>query len=300
LILFAPEDAMRCHLGMLSAILPLALATACTVTVPAPDLRGLTDDTATGEDGVVPDPGSDTAVPDPGKDPGVPDPGGKDETPVDLYVDPGTDTVVIVPQKGGYPCTINAECISGVCNAGFCTCRDVNDCDKGLWCDIGDTAFYGTANCLRPRPNFSGCSTHVQCKSGACSKTFDGSGASYCTQCAEGGTQCDTTSTDNYCCGGMCGPGMCLPDCGVRAPPAPQYNWCPTGCWDQAIEYCSPGGPAKKLGAGQDCQFLNSWCLTNSCLVSYDGKTSACSCDDRVAPCGTGTACFEGKCVGTP
>ena len=224
------------------------------------------------------------------------------DIPGDLYLpdtglDPGADFVT-APQNGGYPCTTDAECVSGNCAGTRCTCRDGNDCDKGQWCDIGATYFAGTANCLEPRLAFAGCTTHVQCASGACSPTQDGTNSSYCTECATGGAGCEAKIGTPWCCGGACQAGQgCLADCGVMAPPAPQYVYCTKGCWDPATQYCGPNGPTAKLGAAANCQFLNSWCLTNYCIVSKDGRTSNCSCDDSVAPCRSGSSCFEGRCV---
>ncbi len=277
----------------------------CAITVPAPDLSFLEiPQTDPGSSDLGTDLGT-----DPGTDPGdkdaiATDPGGKDVVSIDPGDDPGTDpgqeVIVITPQNGGYPCTTNEECVSGTCAGTRCTCRDGNDCDKGLWCDTGNTNFAGTANCLDPRANFAGCTAHVQCKSGACSP-LTGTGASYCTVCEfggpGGGTGCDTTSAAPMCCGGICIQNTgCLADCGVQMPPAPQWEYCMQGCWDPATQYCSPGGPASKLGAAADCQFLNSWCLTNYCMASKDGKTSNCSCDDSLAPCRQGLICVNQVC----
>jgi len=281
----------------LAILIACPVLASCAITVPAPDLSFLGDT-------LLADPGSSDLGTDPGTDPGdtVPtDPGDKDVPAVDPGDDPGMDpgqeVIVITPQNGGYPCTTNAECVSGLCAGTWCTCRDGNDCDKGLWCDAGNTNYAGTANCLDPRADFAGCATHVQCKSGACSPTGDGTGSSYCTECATGGAGCESKLATPWCCGGACQAGQgCLADCGVMAPPAPQYVYCTKGCWDPATQYCGPNGPTAKLGAAADCQFLNSWCLTNSCVVSKDGKTSGCSCDDSKAPCREGLACINQEC----
>jgi hypothetical protein len=270
----------------LAVVLACPMMVACAVTVPAPDFAFLQDTPATDPGGtdLGTDPGTpDDTLTDPGEDPGT-DPG----------EDPGTEVIVIPPQNGGYPCALDAECVSGSCStAGFCTCRDVDDCDSGQWCDVGTTIFNGTLNCLPWREDFAGCTTHAQCRSGACDGLNTGSGGvGYCAQCANGGTQCDS-GTLYTCCGGRCVQG-CM-GCAIAPPPAPELQFCASGCWDPATQFCGPEGPTYKLGATADCQHLHSWCLTNSCLESSDGKNSVCSCDDGIAPCQQGF-CFEGRC----
>ncbi len=277
------------------------LFAACSVSVPAPDLN-LPD--GGGEDVTVAD------VPAEAPDPGTQDPGAKDEAPVDPGKDPAadpgkdlptdpivTDPIVVAPQNGGHPCTRNEECVSGMCAGTFCTCRDVADCDEGMWCDTGDTKFSNTMNCLWPRQNFTGCMNAVHCKSGACNMDNRAytNGRGYCANCATA-KDCENTPDTPMCCGGNCAAG-CM-GCAVAPPPAPEYQFCASGCWDPETQYCGPDGPTAKLGAGADCRFLDSWCLSRSCLIEPDGTSSLCACDDSIAPCQDGLACVEGRCLG--
>lgn len=292
---------MRRILRVLAAAL-LGLS-ACTVTVPSPDLAVFQGDDGVTDLGADPglDPGKDLGV-DPGKDPGPLDPGsfdpGTDLGPVDPgQADPGPfdpgpeDVPPVIPQLGGAACTVNEGCVSGECLAGRCTCRTAADCEKGLWCDAGDTKFRGTLNCQLPRQNFAGCTSHVQCKTGAC----DPQG--YCANCAKGGTGCNTTAEPpEMCCGGNCETG-CL-GCAVAPPPAPELTFCAAGCYDATVQYCAPGLP-EKLPVGKPCEFNDSWCRSGFCKLNSTGTDSRCACvtDADCKSLGLGAVCLKGGCA---
>jgi hypothetical protein len=294
------------HKALWVLLLTAALTSACTVTVPSPDLS-IFGDLAGGDDLGTTDPGTDPGE-DPGRDlPGADhtppgDPGVPDDSPVDTFVDTFVDTgwdpgivdtgtdLNETPQPGNSTCITNQGCLSGECRHGTCTCKSTRQCNDGQWCDGSSGTTVGTDRCQELRQLFAGCSAHEQCASGACDTTIGTPG--YCAKCANGGTGCDTGW---FCCGGTCSQG-CL-GCALAPPPAPEYTFCMSGCFDAATQFCGPQGPEAKREIGTECWYSDAWCKTGYCKVYSEGAFSYCACRTDEDCGGGGALCLDGGCA---
>jgi hypothetical protein len=120
------------------------------------------------------------------------------------------------------PATTSA-CVANLCNPTAHACMLV-DAPAGVPCsDSGGTACDGMGACVGPGPSGAPCSSSMQCASGLCGTT--GNGSHCCAQSCPGGpcgaVDCDTTGACvltpmNAPCGvGLCnGAGTCVLPCG--------------------------------------------------------------------------------------
>ncbi len=237
--------------------------------------------------GAASDPGQ---APDTGlSDPGTEDPDGGTEDPGQAQDTGVTDVPLKDPQFAGEACRDPAECLSGTCDDGICTCADATHCPATTWCDRDPAKFLGSNRCFPLRAVLDGCTDHVQCASGACDIAHG-----LCVHCATGGTGCDDGS-GTVCCFGECSQG-CL-GCALAPPPEPVRQRCLTGCYDPLTEYCGPEGPAAPLPATGDCNFQHPACASGICVPTQDGMDSECGCNDATADCPFEWQCVARRCV---
>lgn len=188
---------------------------------------------------------------------------GKIDCPVGFQCD-ATRAICVSTKTADYgSCTFDSDCLSGICNVGYCgNCKTVGCQVSGYTCDAA------SGRCtLALLPIGSSCVFNSQCQSGFCTSGRC-SVACTATSCGAG----------FYCLNGVCYPGCSTDrDCGVNS--FCQNNRCfasialPNGAlcaFDSNCQsgWCCGGQCRSRIPVGGRCQ-TNDECISGVCDNSY-------------------------------
>ena len=194
----------------------------------------------------------------------------------------------------GAACTAGPECASGSCVAGVCECSpsceyDPASCVEG--CSLPKTCFVLPA----PNANYCGvpkvigevCSDSTECQSGICNEGF-------CSLALNGAT----CTEDEDCASDSCYNGVCECSSSCVYDPASCVAGCssPETCLVLPSPYVNYCGEKKENGRA--CRGRNE-CLSGNCKEGFCSLMSNGALCDEDAQCASGS-CYAGVCECSP
>jgi len=214
-----------------------------------------------------------------------------------------------------FPCTLDAQCDSGVCDntETIDVCEPATGCGNSVVdgtddCDDGGTIAGGGCSADCEIENTFPCTTDGQCDSGVCDNTETIDVCEPATGC--GNSVVD--GTDDCDDGGTTAGGGCSADCEIENTfPCTTDAQCdsgvcdntetvdvcePAGCGNSVVEgseYCDDGGTTAGGGCSADCQLENG----QPCVVDAQCDSGACDNTETIDVCeaaGCGNSVVEG------